>query len=61
MAVGREPRNGFRQGGFTIRQPVGVVVAITPFNYSSLLVLHRVAPALAAGNAVVLNRLALHR
>ncbi len=41
--------------GFTIRQPCGVVVAITPFNYPSLLVLHKIAPALAAGNAVVLK------
>lgn len=41
--------------GFTLRQPVGIVVAITPFNYPSLLVLHKVAPALAAGNAVVLK------
>jgi acyl-CoA reductase-like NAD-dependent aldehyde dehydrogenase len=32
-----------------------VVVAITPFNYPALLVLHKVAPALAAGNAVVLK------
>ena len=46
---------GFDKIGFTIRQPVGVVVAITPFNYPSLLVLHKVAPALAAGNAVVLK------
>ena len=41
--------------GFTLRQPCGVVVAITPFNYPSLLVLHKVAPALAAGNAVVVK------
>ena len=41
--------------GFTVRQPCGVVVAITPFNYPSLLVLHKLAPALAAGNAVVLK------
>lgn len=41
--------------GFTLRQPCGVVAAITPFNYPSLLVLHKVAPALAAGNAVVLK------
>src|SRR6476646_1738539 len=46
---------GFDKIGFTVRQPVGVVVAITPFNYPSLLVLHKVAPALAAGNAVVLK------
>jgi acyl-CoA reductase-like NAD-dependent aldehyde dehydrogenase len=40
---------------FTLRQPCGVVVAITPFNYPLLLVLHKVAPALAAGNAVILK------
>jgi acyl-CoA reductase-like NAD-dependent aldehyde dehydrogenase len=41
--------------GFTLRQPCGVVVAITPFNYPLLLVAHKVAPALAAGNAVILK------
>jgi acyl-CoA reductase-like NAD-dependent aldehyde dehydrogenase len=41
--------------GFTLRQPCGVVVAISPFNYPALLVLHKLAPALAAGNAVVLK------
>ena len=46
---------GFDKIGFTVRQPVGVVVAITPFNYPALLVMHKLAPALAAGNAVVLK------
>ena len=46
---------GFDKLGFTLRQPVGVVVAITPFNYPALLVMHKLAPALAAGNAVVLK------
>lgn len=46
---------GFDKLGFTIHQPVGVVVAISPFNYPALLVMHKVAPALAAGNAVVLK------
>jgi acyl-CoA reductase-like NAD-dependent aldehyde dehydrogenase len=41
--------------GFTLRQPVGIVAAITPFNYPALLVNHKVAPALAAGNAVILK------
>jgi glyceraldehyde-3-phosphate dehydrogenase (NADP+) len=41
--------------GFTLREPVGVVVAITPFNYPLLLSVHKVGPALAAGNAVVLK------
>ncbi len=40
---------------FTLRQPCGVVVAITPFNYPLLLVAHKVGPALAAGNAVILK------
>lgn len=41
--------------GFTLPAPRGVVVAITPFNYPSLLVVHKIAPALAAGNAVILK------
>jgi glyceraldehyde-3-phosphate dehydrogenase (NADP+) len=41
--------------GFTLRQPCGVVVAITPFNYPVLLVAHKIGPALAAGNAVILK------
>ena len=41
--------------GFTLRQPVGVVVAISPFNYPALLVLHKLAPALGSGNSVVLK------
>jgi acyl-CoA reductase-like NAD-dependent aldehyde dehydrogenase len=40
---------------FTIRVPVGVVCAITPFNFPINMVAHKVAPALAAGNAVVLK------
>jgi len=40
---------------FTLRVPVGVVCAITPFNFPINLVAHKVAPALAAGNAVVLK------
>ncbi|MCE2526157.1 MAG: aldehyde dehydrogenase family protein [Actinomycetia bacterium] len=41
--------------GFTLRQPAGVVAAITPFNYPLLLVAHKVGPALAAGNPVVVK------
>jgi acyl-CoA reductase-like NAD-dependent aldehyde dehydrogenase len=36
-------------------EPVGVVVCITPFNFPLNLVAHKIAPALAAGNAVVLK------
>ncbi len=41
--------------GFYVRRPVGVVAAITPFNFPLNLVAHKVAPALAAGNTVVLK------
>jgi acyl-CoA reductase-like NAD-dependent aldehyde dehydrogenase len=40
---------------FTVRHPVGVVVAITPFNSPLNTVAHKVGPALAAGNGVVLK------
>src|SRR6201989_2481809 len=46
---------GLDKLGFTIHQPVGIVAAITPFNYPALLVMHKLGPALAAGNAVVLK------
>jgi len=42
-----------RHLAFTIRQPIGVVAAIVPFNYPVELWSHKVAPALAAGNAVI--------
>lgn len=38
---------------FTLRDPIGVVVAISPFNFPLNLLCHKVAPALAAGNPVV--------
>ena len=40
---------------FTVRHPVGVVAAITPFNSPLNTVAHKVGPALAAGNGVVLK------
>ena len=41
--------------GFWLRRPVGVIAAISPFNFPLNLVAHKVAPALAAGNSVVLK------
>ncbi|HEX2696262.1 MAG TPA: aldehyde dehydrogenase family protein, partial [Anaerolineales bacterium] len=41
--------------GFYVRRPVGVIGAITPFNFPLNLVAHKVAPALAAGNTLVLK------
>src|SRR3990170_8274692 len=40
---------------FYVRRPVGVIVAISPFNFPLNLVAHKVAPALAAANTVVLK------
>ncbi|HXV25367.1 MAG TPA: aldehyde dehydrogenase family protein [Alphaproteobacteria bacterium] len=40
---------------FTLRVPCGVVVAISPFNFPLNLVCHKVGPALAAGNAVIVK------
>jgi succinate-semialdehyde dehydrogenase/glutarate-semialdehyde dehydrogenase len=40
---------------FTVRHPLGVVCAITPFNSPLNTVAHKVGPALAAGNAVILK------
>ena len=37
----------------TVREPLGVIGAITPFNYPLNLALHKIGPALAAGNSVV--------
>ncbi|MFP6589526.1 MAG: aldehyde dehydrogenase family protein [Candidatus Latescibacterota bacterium] len=47
--------NGAGKFGFTLRVPCGVVVAITPFNFPLNLVCHKVGPALAAGNAVIVK------
>ena len=49
MASGRKAQAYWR------RESVGVVVAITPFNFPLNLVAHKLAPALVAGNSVVLK------
>ena len=46
---------GENRVAFYLRAPLGVVSAITPFNFPLNLVAHKVAPALAAGNTVVLK------
>ncbi len=37
----------------TLREPLGIIAAITPFNFPLNLALHKIGPAIAAGNAVV--------
>jgi acyl-CoA reductase-like NAD-dependent aldehyde dehydrogenase len=46
---------GVGKVAYTMRVPIGIVGAITPFNFPLNLVAHKVAPALAAGCAVVLK------
>jgi acyl-CoA reductase-like NAD-dependent aldehyde dehydrogenase len=48
-------RGGEGRWGFVMRQPLGVVAAIGPFNAPLNLVAQKVAPALAAGNSVVVK------
>lgn len=47
--------SGKKTTAFFSRVPCGVVVAITPFNFPLNLVAHKIAPALVAGNAVILK------
>ncbi|MFD2215731.1 aldehyde dehydrogenase family protein [Metabacillus endolithicus] len=49
-AVGGENRIAY-----TVREPIGVIGAITPFNFPMNLVAHKVGPAIASGNTVVLK------
>ena len=49
-----EPR-GVRKFAYTVREPVGTVFAITPFNDPLNLVAHKLGPAIAAGNSIVLK------
>ena len=47
--------SGAKKLGFTLRVPCGVVAAISPFNFPLNLVCHKVGPALAAGNSVIIK------
>ncbi|MBB3129147.1 acyl-CoA reductase-like NAD-dependent aldehyde dehydrogenase [Paenibacillus rhizosphaerae] len=46
---------GENRTAYTVREPLGTVGAITPFNFPMNLVAHKVGPAIAAGNSVVLK------
>jgi acyl-CoA reductase-like NAD-dependent aldehyde dehydrogenase len=46
---------GVGKVAFTLRRPIGIVGAISPFNFPCNLVAHKLAPALAAGCPVVLK------
>jgi acyl-CoA reductase-like NAD-dependent aldehyde dehydrogenase len=48
-------RGGTGRFGYYVRVPVGVIAAITPFNFPLNLVAHKIAPAIAAGCPLVLK------
>jgi acyl-CoA reductase-like NAD-dependent aldehyde dehydrogenase len=54
LAIDASPA-GRGHSGIVRRFPLGVILAITPFNFPLNLVAHKLAPALAAGNTVLLN------
>ena len=47
--------NGFGRTGYWVREPIGIVGAITPWNVPLALAAHKIAPAIGAGNAVILK------
>ena len=47
--------SGVGKLGLTLRVPCGIVAAITPFNFPLNLVAHKIGPAIAGGNAVLLK------
>lgn len=46
---------GENRQGFTKRVPIGTVLGITPFNYPINLACHKIGPAMAVGNALILK------
>ncbi|MBQ0140423.1 MAG: aldehyde dehydrogenase family protein [Kurthia sp.] len=48
-------KGGMNRLGYTIQEPVGVIGAITPFNFPMNLVAHKIGPAIAAGNSLILK------
>ncbi len=49
------PPSDRSQFNFVLKEPYGVVACIVPFNYPLLLMIWKVAPALAAGNAIIIK------
>lgn len=48
-------KTGQNRFAYTLEQPLGIIAAITPFNFPQNLVAHKVGPAIAAGNTIVLK------
>jgi acyl-CoA reductase-like NAD-dependent aldehyde dehydrogenase len=54
ITMDRQPGNEGRIG-LILREPIGVIAGITPFNFPINLVAHKVAPAIAGGNCIVVK------
>jgi betaine-aldehyde dehydrogenase len=52
---GESPPTGANNHDFTLREPFGVVAGIVPFNHPNMFVSEKIAPAVAAGNGVVVK------
>ncbi|HLH85409.1 MAG TPA: aldehyde dehydrogenase family protein, partial [Thermoplasmataceae archaeon] len=52
IPLGVEPR-GRNRFAYYVREPVGLIFSVTPFNDPLNLVAHKIAPALASGNAII--------
>lgn len=48
-------QGGVNRLGYTVREPIGIIGAITPFNFPMNLVAHKLGPAIATGNTIVLK------
>jgi len=46
---------GENRQGFTKRVPIGIILGITPFNYPINLACHKIGPAIASGNAIIIK------
>lgn len=52
---GDSAAGGGRKVGMVLRQPLGVILGITPFNYPLYIPVSKIAPAIAAGNCVIIK------
>ena len=52
---GESPPTGANTHDFTLREPFGVVAGIVPFNHPNMFVAEKIAPAIAAGNGIIVK------
>lgn len=55
ISISTNPAGGMSHHGLLRRFPLGVILGITPFNFPLNLVAHKIAPAIASGNCIILK------